>query len=81
LPYERFLFIGLAYQGKDIVFRVIIEYSSLRDFGPKGNNRSIFIWEFFWIMIFCLVLKLEISYRVTISWKIWFLLEVFCFED
>ncbi len=28
------LFIGLAYQGKDIVFSFIIEYSSLRDFGP-----------------------------------------------
>ncbi len=28
------LFIGLADQGKDIVFRFIIEYSSLRDFGP-----------------------------------------------
>jgi hypothetical protein len=28
------IFIGLAYQGKDIVFRFIIEYSSLRDFGP-----------------------------------------------
>jgi hypothetical protein len=28
------LFVGLAYyQGKDIVFRFIIEYSSLRDFG------------------------------------------------
>jgi hypothetical protein len=25
---------GLAYQGKDIVFRFIIEYRSLRDFGP-----------------------------------------------
>jgi hypothetical protein len=24
---------GLAYQGKDIVFGFIIEYSSLRDFG------------------------------------------------
>jgi hypothetical protein len=24
----------LAYQGKDIVFRFIIEYSSWRDFGP-----------------------------------------------
>jgi hypothetical protein len=38
---------GLAYQqGKDIVFRLIIEYSSLRDFyWPLGNNnnRSIFI--------------------------------------
>jgi hypothetical protein len=28
------LFISFAYQGKDIVFRFIIEYSSLRDFGP-----------------------------------------------
>ncbi len=27
-------FVGLAYQGKDIVFRCIIEYGSLRDFGP-----------------------------------------------
>jgi hypothetical protein len=27
-------FVGLASQGKDIVFRFIIEYSSLRDFGP-----------------------------------------------
>jgi hypothetical protein len=27
-------FVGLAYQGKDIVFRFIIEYRSLRDFGP-----------------------------------------------
>jgi hypothetical protein len=29
-----YLFIGLAYQGKDIVFKFIIEYTSLRDFGP-----------------------------------------------
>jgi len=34
--------VGLAYQGKDIVFRFIIVYSSLRDFGPLGN-RSNFI--------------------------------------
>ncbi len=27
-------FVGVAYQGKDIVFRFILEYSSLRDFGP-----------------------------------------------
>jgi hypothetical protein len=27
-------FVGLAYQGKDIMFRFIIEYSSLMDFGP-----------------------------------------------
>jgi hypothetical protein len=30
-PYR---FVGLEYQGKDIVFRFIIEYSSLMDFGP-----------------------------------------------
>jgi len=29
------LFIGLALVGKDIVLRFIIEYSSLRDFGPS----------------------------------------------
>jgi len=45
------VFIGLAYQGKDIVFRFIIEYSSLMDFyRPLGNNnnnnRSIFIKGF-----------------------------------
>jgi hypothetical protein len=27
-------FVGLAYQGKDSVFRFFVEYSSLRDFGP-----------------------------------------------
>jgi hypothetical protein len=27
-------YIGLAYQSKDIVFRFIIEYNNLRDFGP-----------------------------------------------
>jgi hypothetical protein len=27
-------FVGLAFVGKDIVFRIIIEYSSLRDFCP-----------------------------------------------
>jgi hypothetical protein len=32
--YTQKLFVGLAYQGKDIVFRFIKEYSSLRDFGP-----------------------------------------------
>jgi hypothetical protein len=43
------IFIGLAYQGKDVVFIFIIEYSSLRDFyRPLGNNnnRSIFIVGF-----------------------------------
>jgi hypothetical protein len=27
-------FVGLALVGKDIVFRFIIEYSNLREFGP-----------------------------------------------
>jgi hypothetical protein len=27
-------FVNLAYEGKDIVFKFIIEYNSLRDFGP-----------------------------------------------
>ncbi len=40
-----YLLVGLVYQGKDIVFRFIVEYSSLRDFGPLGS-RSIFIWGF-----------------------------------
>jgi hypothetical protein len=31
---EGRLFVALAYQGKDIVFRFIIEYSSFKDFGP-----------------------------------------------
>jgi hypothetical protein len=45
-------FVGLAYKGKDIVFRFNIECSSLRDFyRPLGNNnnnnnRSISIWGF-----------------------------------
>jgi hypothetical protein len=38
IPVIRFF--GLAYQGKDIVFRFIIEYSSLMDFGPLGNNNK-----------------------------------------
>jgi hypothetical protein len=64
--------LGFAYQGQDIVFRFIIEYSSLRDFyRPLGNNnRSICIWGFLKDGIFWLVLKLEISYRVMISWRI-----------
>jgi hypothetical protein len=28
------LFVGFAYQGKDIAFRFIVEYSNLMDFGP-----------------------------------------------
>ncbi len=62
------IFIGLAYQGKDIVFRFITEYSSLRDFGPYIID--LFLYEDFWKMIFWVVLKLETSYRVVISWRI-----------
>jgi hypothetical protein len=42
---EGGLFVGFAYQGKDIVFRFIIEYSSFKDFGLLVN-RPIFIWGF-----------------------------------
>jgi hypothetical protein len=36
IPFEEqnISFIGLAYEGKDIVFRFIIEYTSSMDFGP-----------------------------------------------
>jgi hypothetical protein len=50
-------FVGLAYQGKDIVFRFIIEYSS-------------FYMRIFEISYFGLCWKLEISYRVMISPRI-----------
>jgi hypothetical protein len=38
---SRLNFVGLAYQdiGKDIVYRFIIEYSSLRDFDPEVIGR------------------------------------------
>jgi hypothetical protein len=38
-------FIALGYQGKDIVFRFTIEYSSLRDFGPYIID--LFLYEDF----------------------------------
>jgi len=41
LPY----FVGLAYQGKDIVFRFIIEYSCLMDIGPYVIG--LFLYEDF----------------------------------
>ncbi len=45
---RKSIFIGLALVGKDIVFRFIIKYSSLKGFGPLlgNNNRSIFILGF-----------------------------------
>jgi hypothetical protein len=50
------------------VLRFLIEYSSLRDFGPYVI--VLFLYKDFWKMILQLVLKLEISYRVIISWRI-----------
>jgi len=61
-------FIGLALVGKDIVLGFIIEYSSLRDFGPQVVG--LFLYEDFWKMTFWLLVELEISYRVMISWSI-----------
>jgi hypothetical protein len=64
-------FIGLAYQeGKDIVFRFIIEYSSIMDFGPYVIG--LFLCEDFWKndILACVEKKLEISYKVIISWRI-----------
>jgi len=71
------LFVGIAYQGKDIVFRFIIEHSSLMDFGPLVII-GLFLCEDFLKMIFWLVLKLEIGYRFIIAFEgFWFLLEAF----
>ncbi len=47
------------------MFRFIIEYSSLRDFGPYVVG--LFLYEDFQKMVFWFVLKFEISYRVMIS--------------
>jgi len=68
-------FVGIAYQGKnDIVFRLFIIESIVASWiflaPPGNNNRSIFIWGFLKDDIFWLVLKLEISYKVIISWRI-----------
>jgi hypothetical protein len=44
---EEYFIFGLVYQGKDIVFRFIIEYSSLRDFGHYVIIIGLFfIWGF-----------------------------------
>jgi hypothetical protein len=42
---DNLAFVGLAYQGKKdiVVFRFIIEYSSLRDFYRPLGSRSIFV--------------------------------------
>jgi hypothetical protein len=51
-------FVGLAYQGKDIVFIIIIECNSFRDLGSYVIG--LFLYEDFRKMIFWLVLKFEI---------------------
>ncbi len=43
------------------MFRFIIKYSSLRDFGPYIIIIGIFNMRIFKKIIFCLLLKLEIS--------------------
>jgi hypothetical protein len=44
----NYVYWPLPYQDDDIVFRFIIEYSSLKGFWPLGNNnRSILISGFF----------------------------------
>jgi len=50
----------------DIVFRFIIEYSSLREVGPQVGNMSIFISRFLKDDILD-VLKLEINYQIIVS--------------
>jgi hypothetical protein len=47
MPFTKSVFpLFVAYQGKDIVFRVIIEYRSLRDNEWPLGNRSIFLQGF-----------------------------------
>jgi hypothetical protein len=54
--------------GKDIVFGFIIEYSSLMNVCPYVID--LFLYEDFWKVILWLVLKIEISCRVMVSWRI-----------
>ncbi len=51
------------------VFKLIIKYSSLRDFGFLGKIIGLFLYEDSRTMIFWLVLKLD---RVILSWRILF---------
>jgi hypothetical protein len=57
------------------VFRFIIEYSSLRDFGPQVMR--LFLYEDFLKMIFLLVSKLEISHNYNIFKDFGFFQRVF----
>jgi hypothetical protein len=69
---HSFFFVALAPNKATIllVFRFIIEYSSLRDFGPWVIG--LFLYEDFLKMIFWLVFRLVIYLEIF-----WFLLEVF----
>jgi hypothetical protein len=42
---KKIVWVALDFIGKDIVFRFIIEYSSLRDFGPYVLR--LFLYEVF----------------------------------
>jgi hypothetical protein len=55
--------LALPTKARMLCFRFIKGYSSLRDFGPWVII-GLFSYEDFWKMIFWLVLKLEITYRV-----------------
>jgi hypothetical protein len=60
-------FIGLAHQCKDIVFKFMVEYSSLWDFGPYVVTIiGLFLYEDFLKMIFWLVSKPKIRHKVII---------------
>ncbi len=73
----KYFLLAFALVGKkDIVFRFIIEYSSLRDFWPLGNNRSIFYIRIFekWYFGLCWNLRLVIIELWYVE-GFWFLLE------
>ncbi len=80
--YISVVVVGLAYQeGKDIVLRFIIEYSSsLKGFWPLGNNnnnnnnnRSIYFYMMIferWYFGLCWNLRISYNRVIIISWRI-----------
>ncbi len=64
---------GLAYQGKHIVYRFIIECNSLKAFWPLGKSNFIVGFSERWYFGLCwnLILIIELSYLE----RFWFLLE------
>ncbi len=48
---RSFVVVGVAYKGKDSVFRFIIEYNRLREIWPLVNNKGLFLYEDFWKMM------------------------------